>query len=74
VGASDSEPSEGQRLRSRREHSEGLLARVAEGSQACPLGLGLDLTQIVQSTLFACMNEMSRVESRFCLRSFWESG
>jgi hypothetical protein len=30
--------------------------------------------QMVQSTLFACMFPQSRVESRLCLRPFWELG
>jgi hypothetical protein len=44
---------------------------------AWPARLGqawIGLAQMVQSTLFACMFPQSRVESRLCLRPFWESG
>jgi hypothetical protein len=41
----------------------GLFARVAEGNQAARLAQAwIGLAQMVQSTLFACMDEMSWVE------------
>jgi hypothetical protein len=44
---------------------------------AWPARLGqawIGLAQMVQSTLFECMFPQSRVESRLCLRPFWEPG
>jgi hypothetical protein len=54
---------------------KGAFARVVVGNLACPRSPGWGWPGPNGAMhLFACMDEMSRVEDKLCSRPFWQPG